>query len=163
MSSTFKSSRTPAVMLASEIQLFPDKTIFIQLAIFLLVLVSLNHFVFKPVLKLIRLRKERTEGERERLKELQEKTEGLVGDYESKMESAKQEGFRIKEGIRREGEAQAQRVIQEAKQASLSQLEKIKKEIERETEGASKQLEKEAEVLSQTLAEKVLGRALGKN
>lgn len=147
-------------MLASEIQLFPDETVFIQLAIFLLVLVGLNHFVFKPVLKLIRLRKERTEGEKGRLEELQEKTEGLVREYESKIVLAKQEGFKIKEGIRREGEALGQKVVQEAKQASLSQLEKIKKEIEKETEGATKQLEREAEVLSQTLAEKVLGRAL---
>ena len=145
-------------MLAEEVQLLPDKTLFIQLAIFLVVAVALNHFVFKPVLRLILLRRTRTKGEREKLEGLQQKTEGLMKEYEAKILKARQEGFKIKESIRREGEAQGQKIIHEAKQASMGQMDLVKKEIEKETEAATKELEKEAENLSQTLAEKVLGR-----
>lgn len=145
-------------MLAEEIQLLPDKTFFIQLAIFLGVVVSLNYFVFKPVLKLIQLRRTRTKGEKEKLEDLKNKTESLIKEYEGKLLKAKQEGFQIKESIRKEGEVQAQKVIHEAKQAGLAQLEKARGAIEKETEAASKHLEKEAQNLGKSLAEKILGR-----
>lgn len=145
-------------MLGEEVQLLPDKTIFIQLAIFLVVAVALNHFVFRPILKILALRRAKTKEEGEKLQGLSERTETLVKDYETKIKEAKQEGFKIKESIRREGETQAQKVVLEARKASLSQMETIKETIEKETEAASKKLEKGAEDLAKTLAEKILGR-----
>ncbi|MBI4124459.1 MAG: ATP synthase F0 subunit B [Deltaproteobacteria bacterium] len=147
------------MLLSTEVQLMPDKTLFTQLAIFLTVLAALNHFVFKPVLRIIRLRREKTKGDQTRIEELTKQTEGLVKEYEGKIHEARKEAFQMKEAIRREGEAQGQRIIQEARGASLAQMEKASRAIQKETEAASKKLEAQAEGMSRTLAEKLLGRA----
>lgn len=148
------------MILSSSIELFPNITILAQLAIFLVVMVALNHLVFKPVLRILALRKTKTKGEREKLEALQQKTEKLVQEYEAKIQEAKQEGFKMKEAIRKEGEVQAQKIIHEAKKSSLDELGNIRKEIGEATQNSSKKLEEEAKVFSQSLAEKVLGRKL---
>lgn len=147
-------------MLAAEVQLTPDKTFFVQLAIFLVVLVALNHFVFKPVLRVIRLRREKTKGELAKIEALTKETEKLVKEYEDKIHEARKEAFQMKETIRREGEAQGQKIIQEARQASLTQMEQARRAIQKETETATQKLEAQAKGMSRTLAEKLLGRPL---
>lgn len=148
------------MLLSSEINLFPDQTVFVQLLIFLSVLVSLNLLVFKPLLKVLQLRRSKTEGDQKRIEEIQAKATAVMKEYEEKIKQARLEAFRVKEEIRREGEAETTRIIQEARQAGFAQLEKIKKEIEDSCKMAEKDLELQAEVLSRSIAEKVLGRSL---
>ena len=148
------------MLLSSEIQLMPDKTFFIQLGIFLVVAVCLNYLVFKPVLKIIQLRKSKTEGDRKKIHTIAEKTEQLMKEYEAKMETAKKEAFKLKESLKREGEEQGQKVIHEAKQASLTQIDQIKKEIAVSSDRALKDLEEQSKTLGKNLAEKVLGRPI---
>ncbi len=148
------------MLLSEGIQLLPDITIVAQLVIFLTVMVALNRFVFKPVLRILELRKSKTKGEREKLEAINQKTEKLVQEYEAKIQEARQEGLKMKEAIRKEGGTQAQKIIHEAKKTSLNELGNIREEIEKAAQQSSKKLEEEAEVLSQSLAEKVLGRQL---
>ena len=138
----------------------PDKTLFFQLGIFFIVALSLNHFVFKPVLKILNLRKSRTKGDKARIEELTAKTENLIKEYETKLKEAKLEGMKVKDSIRREGEEQGHKIVHEAKQASLAQIGKIKDEIAMESQRATAQLKTHAETLGKELAEKVLGRSL---
>lgn len=148
------------MLLAESVQLMPDKTFFVQLGIFLAVLFALNHFVFKPVLRIIALRREKTKGAQAQIEALAAKTETLVKEYEAKIQEARKEAFGLKEGIRREGEAQGQKMVQEARQASLVQVEQMRHEIKRETDQAGRRLETEAERIGKTLAEKLLGRPI---
>lgn len=150
------------MLLSTEIQLFPDKTIIYQLAIFLVVAVVLNYCVFKPILRIIQLRQSRTEGDRLKIKELKEKTEKMMREYEEKIQRAKAEALKAKEIIRREGDEQGHKIIQEARQASLSEMERIKKEVALAGEKASEDLESQAKQLAQNLAEKILDRPLDK-
>lgn len=148
------------MLLEAEIRLLPDWTFFVQLAIFLVVMVCLNGLVFQPVLRLLRLRKSRTEGDRKRIEELKEKTQDLMKEYAQKIQEAKREAFIMKEALRKEGNEQGQKIIQEAKQAGLTQIEKAKTEIEGLAKTCTEQLETHADVLSRQIAEKVLGRSL---
>ena len=147
-------------MLASELQLMPDKTFFVQLAIFLLVAIGLNYLVFQPVLRILSLRKTRTKGEQEKVRLLNAKTEQMVRDYEKKMQDARVEALKIKEEIRREGEVQGQKMIKEAREASLQEMAKIRQTLDSSKEEAKHALEKEAEVLGKQVAEKLLGRSI---
>lgn len=149
------------MLLATEINLFPDKTIFIQLGIFLVVLFALNALVFQPVLKILRLRRSKTEGDREKLEDLNRQTTQIVKEYEDKMSQAKAEAFAMKEAIRKEGELQGQRIVQEARAASLAQIEKMKQEIQSAAQKTGEELERQSDLLSRNIAEKVLGRSLG--
>lgn len=148
------------MLLSSEINLFPDQTVFVQLLIFLSVLAALNILVFKPLLKVLQLRRSKTEGDLKRIGEVQAKAMTVMKEYEGKIKEARLEAFRMKEEIRREGESEATRIIQEARQAGLAQVEKIKREIEDSCKMAEKDLELQSEILSRSIAEKVLGRSL---
>ncbi len=151
-----------SLLAATEIRLMPDKTLFIQLGIFLVVAFCLNHLVFKPVLKIINLRYAKTKGDRHKIEELTQKTAVFVKEYETKIKEAKLEGLKAKEAIRREGENQGHKIIHEAKQLSLTQIEKIKNEIQTESRQAASALEEQAKIISQELAQKVLGRPIDK-
>lgn len=148
------------MLLSSDIQLMPDRTFFLQLAIFLVVAVSLNHLVFKPILKIIQLRRSKTEGDRKKIHAVVEKTDQLMKEYEAKMAAAKKEAFQLKESLKRAGEEEGHRMVQEAREVGRSEIEKIKKEIAASSDRALKVLEEQGKTLGKSLAEKVLGRSL---
>lgn len=143
-------------MLASGVQLLPDWTVFVQLGIFLLVAVALNALVFRPVFRIMALRRERTKGEMEKIEKLKQKTEAMLVEYEKKLQGAKREAFQMKEAIRKEGEAQAQQLLQEARSAGRTELEQVKKELEASVDQARQKLQGEAANLSEMMVEKIL-------
>ena len=147
-------------MLAVEVQLFPDKTFFIQLILFLTVLFVLHFLVFRPILKILRYRFEKTEGDRKRIESLTQKTEALISQYEGRMKSAKKEAQILKETIRKEGMEQASRMIQDAKELRMKELEKIQQEVSKATAEAEKKLEAQAKDLGIQMAEKVLEKKI---
>lgn len=145
-------------MLAEAINLFPDKTFFIQLALFLVVLTVLSRFVFKPLLKILELRRQHTAGERKKMEELARRTETMMKEYEARMTAARQEAIGLKESIRREGQEAGSKLVQESKEAAKLQIEKVKQEIKISSDEAVGELEKQAKLLGVEMAEKVLGR-----
>ena len=150
------------LLASAEIRLMPDKTLFVQLAIFLVVAIALNYLVFKPVLKILNLRYSKTKGDKAKIEDLTVKADALIKEYEAKMKQAKVESLQMKEAIRREGESQGQKIVHESKQAALTQIEKIKEEIAFEGKRAAASLEEQAKNLSKELAQKVLGRPIDK-
>jgi len=147
-------------MLAVEVQLFPDKTFFVQLVLFLTVLFGLHFLVFRPVLKILRYRFEKTEGDRKRIESLTQKTEVLIQQYESKMQTAKKEAQGLKEIIRKEGVEQSSRMIQDVKELRMKELEKIRQEVSKATLEAEKKLEVQAKDLGVQMVEKVLDKKI---
>lgn len=145
------------MLLSSEINLFPDGTVFVQLGIFLAVAALLNTLVFKPILRIMDLRRSKTEGDRRRIEELKNETEKLIQSYETRMVRAREEALQIKDGIRRQGEEEGQRLIHETKQAVLAQFNGVKASIEAETKKAAESLESQAAGLGRMIAEKILG------
>ncbi|MDZ4224542.1 MAG: ATP synthase F0 subunit B, partial [bacterium] len=115
-----------------------------------------------PVLKILNLRHAKTKGDRAKIEDLTVKTDALIKEYETKIKQAKIEALQMKEAIRREGEAQGQKIVHESKQAALTQIEKIKSEIAFEGKKATASLEEQAKNLSRELAQKVLGRTIDK-
>lgn len=72
-------------MLAFEINLIPDWTTFVQLAIFLSTLVVLNFFVFRPTLRTLDRRREFTEGRRVEAEKIGAEAELLEKEMASKL------------------------------------------------------------------------------
>lgn len=145
-------------MLAAEINLLPDKTLWVQMLLFFVVLLGLNIFVFKPLLKLIALRKAKTMGEREQIDSLIGKTEEMNREYEARMTEAKVQASRVKEAIRKEGEEQGLKLIGQAKRLSNQELDEMRMKIEAEVQQAERSLEEKSKKLGEQIAEKILGR-----
>ena len=151
------------MLLTEGINLLPDRTFFAQLAIFLIVLFMLSRFVFKPVLKVLKLRKHHTEGERKRIEELAKKSQVMMEEYSKKIAQARLQASQLKENIRQEGELRGSELIQTSKNIARQEIERVRQEIQKSANKAKSDLEKQAENLGTEIAEKVVGRKLQKN
>jgi len=151
------------MLLAEGVRLLPDKTFFIQLGFFLVLLFVMTRFVFKPILKVLELRKLHTEGEKKKIEDLAKRTEGLMKEYETKLTAAHQEAIQVKEAIRREGQEAGSKLVSESKEAAKNEIERVKKEITESATKAKTDLEKQAKQLGTEIAGKVLGRNLTGN
>lgn len=144
-------------MLGLEIRLLPDQTFFIQLGVFLTVLIGLNYLIFKPVLRILRYRFEKTVGDRKKIEELTQKTHLLMTEYETKIADARAKAHELKEAIRQEGVDQATQLVHEAKALRQKELEKVRQEVAKAYGMAEGQLVTQAKTLGREIAEKVLG------
>jgi F-type H+-transporting ATPase subunit b len=135
------------MLLAAQIRLVPDWTIFLQIGIFLSVVFALNALLFKPLLKLIDRRKAFTSDASQEALRLNTEAEQLeVGRHEvlgMALKEAQAERARRTAGALRE----ADKIISEARatrsaviSASLISIESAEKSIVEEMDKSSNEL-----------------------
>jgi len=115
---------------------------------------------FGPFLKVLSDRERR-------LRELGERTEQLLRDEKAAVETREAERTAVRTAAlrrraeeRRQTEAEAARIIEQARDAAKAELDRVRQRIEEEFAAAARQLEELAETLATELAERVLGRAV---
>ncbi|MBU4485115.1 ATP synthase F0 subunit B [bacterium] len=143
-----------------HIQLIPDWTVFIQIAIFIAVTLVLNLLVFKPIVKILKRRHEATSGAMNYASELEEKAEGKLKDYELRIKQAMEEARTLKESIRREGEIKRDELLTKTRHEIADIFKETKENIQKESLLAEKRLEEKIEMLSIEIAEKILEREI---
>jgi F0F1-type ATP synthase membrane subunit b/b' len=139
----------------------PDWGIFSALIVsFLIFWFIFGRLFFAPFLKLL--------GDRERrLRELNEQTEQLLREEKAAAEAreaglaaVRHEALSRREAERRKAEAQAARMIADARTAAKAELDRLREGIEQDFKAAAGQLEQLAQTLAAELAERVLGRTV---
>lgn len=140
------------------IDLMPNETFFVQMAIFLVTLAGLHFLVFRPILRILARREELTEGNRQKASELQAKTETLLANYENQMKEARQKGISLKSEQTQAGEAKAQEILAQTRGDIEAKLQKQRQQVQGELKEAGLVLRKYSRDLSQEMAEKLLGR-----
>lgn len=140
------------------IDLMPNETFFMQLAIFLVTMLGLHFLVFRPALRLIAKREELTQGYQKSAEDLEAKTEALIADYEAKMKAARQEGLALKSEQTQAGEAQAVEILGKTREDLEAQWEEQAQAIGAQAKEAQLSLRKYSKDLSEEMAEKLLGR-----
>lgn len=140
--------------------LAPDISFFIQLGLFFTVYLLLNFLLIQPALRVLDKRKTVTQGVKEAVEGLRHKTDKLIADYEGKLYQAKLRGAALKEKIKKEGEAEGERILSKAREAADSHLTEMQARLAKEQDAAELQLKKMSEELAKKMAEKVLERSL---
>jgi F-type H+-transporting ATPase subunit b len=134
-----------------------------QLLSFILLLVVLRLFVYKPVLAMLDERRERireglTAAERGQAQAVEASQEA-----QRQIEAARQEG----QGIVAQAQQVSQRIQEDARQQAIVQqeamLERARNEIQLERDAAISELRKEFADLTIAAAEKVIGQSLDRN
>ena len=134
-----------------------DKTILIQFVLVLVALFLLNVMIFKPLLGLLDRRKQLTSGTVEEAKQLTEKAQNLIEDYNTKINEARSEATEKRMEIRREAQLIAEKMIGEAREESQAVLEKYKIELNDQVSEIKEKIKPEIEGLAQDIATKVIG------
>jgi F-type H+-transporting ATPase subunit b len=132
----------------------------VQGVIFLLVLWFLNKVLFKPILKILHGREEKTEGSLSEADETEKKAEKTLEQYNEKFRQAKKEALELKRKLILEGTEKREAAIGRAKKEAQGFLEEMRRNIAEEAEQTKKSLHQQVDAIGQIMAQKALGRSV---
>lgn len=135
-----------------------DYTIFIQFGNFILLLILLNFFLFRPILGILKKRKNALNALTTRVEQLRGEAVALGKTYD---ESAKEKRRPILEGREsalKEAHANSMKIIEEARNKLTVELERIKGTVRKEADEALKSLTEKTGQLAAEVVAKVMKR-----
>jgi F0F1-type ATP synthase membrane subunit b/b' len=137
-----------------------DGTVFIALGIFLVTLLVLWQFLWKPYLRVRDERVARTEGARAQAGELDQLAAARIVKVEAALAEARRQGQAEVASLRRDAQAKEQQVLAEAQEAARRMLAEARGQLDATLAREKAALEPESQRLAQLMAEKALGRRL---
>ena len=140
--------------------IYPNITVFFQIANFLLLLLILNFVVYRPIRRILGQRGDEVLSFQGMIEDFQNRSEKDAKALEENMASARSEGFREKENLKNAGLEEERVALQGAQSSAEEKIGKAKGEIDRYAAEARQSLEEEVKVFSKELAEKILGRSI---
>ena len=132
----------------------------VQGLIFLLVLWFLDKILFKPIVKILQEREERTEGFLNQADQLGEKADETLAQYNEKFRQARKEALELKRKLILEGAEKREVEINRARKEAQGFLEEMRRNIAEEAEQTKKTLHQQVDALGQIMAQKALGRSV---
>ncbi|MCS6984159.1 MAG: F0F1 ATP synthase subunit B [Leptospiraceae bacterium] len=125
------------------------------LVTFLVVLVILWLFAWKPIIRALDERNAKIEGDLKESEELRLRAEKLLRDYEEKMEKARSEAMELLEEGKRDAEVQREKILKQAQEEAKHILEKAQQEIELAKVKAISEVEDSVIALSSELMRRI--------
>lgn len=135
-------------------------TLFIQMGLFLVLMLILNTLVFRPMVALLAEREKRIKDPGADAKGMEAEVEKMRLKYEATLNDAKMKAIEERNKLRKEGADREQELVKAAYKVSEETLSEVKGKIEKELGTARATLRIEAASLSANVAEKLLGRAV---
>ena len=143
---------------AESIQLVPDGTLVVHIAIIITMVFVLNRLLFRPVGRALREREARTRGRTGEAREIIQRVKESLSRYENSLRRARAEGYGLLEQQQSEAYGERQRRITALRQEVEEQIEKEKGEIHAQAERARHTLRDEAEQVAASIRSQVLRR-----
>jgi F-type H+-transporting ATPase subunit b len=135
-----------------------DGTLFVQLALFLIMLFVLSRFLFRPYLQMREQRGKGIDGARHEAHEMEARASKMVADYDAKLTRAKQRGGDERNRLRAEAATRERQVLGAARDEAGRVLGDARKTIAQQSDAARATLSAEAGTLARQMATKILGR-----
>jgi F-type H+-transporting ATPase subunit b len=137
-----------------------DGSLFIQIANFLLLMLILNIFLYRPIRRILIQRNEETGSLQKTIEGFQGRSEQSEKSLEESMILARKEGLLEKDGFKGQGLQEEQGILQKANSAVEERLAAAKKEMEMKIADIQKTLDDQIGGFSKELVEKILGRSI---
>jgi F-type H+-transporting ATPase subunit b len=146
---------------AAEAQLLDiDGTVFVMLGIFLVLLLVLWQFLWKPYLRVRDERVARVEGAREKAAQLEADAATRLARIETALAEARRTGYAEMTKLRLDAQAREQKVIAEAQEAARKMLVDARAKLDDALATEKANLQEHTYQLGRQIAEKALGRRL---
>ena len=127
---------------------------------FLAVFFVLKHFLFKPVMKLIKDRQDEIDGMYAEAGQAKESAEALQAEYEQKLSAAAETSERIVKEAMVRGQSKEEEIIRQANAEASAIMDKAAADIAQEKKKAINDAKDEISGMAMAIAEKVVGREL---
>jgi len=137
-----------------------DLAFVIQVINFLVLLLLLNVFLYKPIRKVMADRKAQIDGARERAAAVEKEVQEKMALYEARLREVKAKANEEREALKKEALQEEASVIEAARKEAADSLAAIKVRVTQESADAKVFLGEQARALSLDICEKVLGRSL---
>lgn len=135
-----------------------DGTLFVQFALFLIMLFILSRLVFRPYLKLRDERHKGIEGAREAAVGMQERARAVNAEYDANLMRARQRGAEERQRLRSEAAGYERQVLGAARDESQKALDAARGKITADAKAARDKLAAESTVMARQIVTKILGR-----
>ena len=137
-----------------------DLTFIIQLVNFLVLVLILNVFLYKPIRRVLADRATELNGARERAAEVDRDVQEKVALYEARLREGKAGANGERDVLKKAAQAEESAVLEKARKEAADTLATIKEKVAKEAADAKELLREQARGLSLEICEKVLGRSL---
>ncbi len=137
-------------------------TLAAQIVNFIILLLILYFFAYKPVMKMLDERSRKIKDSMDEVQKVKDQAAQTEEEFKKKIEAASKEGQEVIARAMRTGEEARQRAQLEAKQEAQVLVEKARVEIQRERDETIGELRQEFADLTVVAAEKVIGKSLDK-
>jgi len=145
------------VLLAfQEVRLVPDGTIFIHIALILLMIWILNRTLFRPINHIIELRERNKGGRSHEAQEILKTIGEKQTHYEGAMLEARNEGYGLIESARSQAVVDRQEKIGAVKQEVEQFIKRENQELDRQTVEVKATVAQEAEKMAQRISSNIL-------
>jgi F-type H+-transporting ATPase subunit b len=143
---------------AESIQLVPDGTIVLHIAIIITMVFVLNRLLFRPINNILEERERRTRGRSGEARETIRRVEESLANYENSLRKARAEGYKLLEQKQAEAFGARQQKIGLVRQEVEQQVEEEKSVIRAQADEARATLEGEAARIAAGISSQILGR-----
>jgi len=137
-----------------------DIAFVIQLVNFLVLVLLLNIFLFKPIRKQLADRSALISGAKLKSAAVDKEVQEKLASYEARMREIRAGAADERGVLKKEAQAQEAAILEKARVESSQTLASIKAKVAQEAQEARRLLKESAETLSADICEKVLGRSL---
>jgi F0F1-type ATP synthase membrane subunit b/b' len=141
---------------AESIQLFPDGTIFIHIALVLAMIWILNRTFFRPINRVIQQREKQRFGDGGEAAEIVKDVVGKEAMYDNELLDARSKGYELIEKQQKKASAARDKRMKTAKAAIAEKLDTGRTEIHTQTEAARAELSAEAARMADKIAAGIL-------
>lgn len=151
--------QTTSFMLASGgVSIDFDRSVLVQMALFVLLMLVLAPTLFGPLLRLFEERERRTEGARAEAREMQERAGELLLRYQTELGRVQQVAAAERERLRTETMRLEAKILEEARAATVAIVEQGRQRLDVETAKIRVELDTKTRQISADIAKSVMGR-----
>ncbi len=135
-----------------------DKSVFIQMVLFAVLVVVLKPLLFDPMLRVFALREEKTVGAKDEARAMQERAAEILMHYDGELKKARASAAEEREAQRRETARLEAEIVDEARLTCASITASGRSRIITEIEALQKDLTASTPAIAAQIASQVLGR-----
>jgi F-type H+-transporting ATPase subunit b len=137
-----------------------DLAFVIQLINFLILMLVLNVFLFKPIRGVLAERSGKIAAAKSRAESVEQDLQAKMAEYEARLKTMKSGASDERGTLVKEAQAEESAILDAARKEAAETLAAIKARVAKEAADARALLQEQAKTLSVDICEKVLGRSL---
>jgi F-type H+-transporting ATPase subunit b len=144
------------VVFAPAIQLIPDGTLFIHIAMILVMIFILNRTLFRPINKVLASRAKNTGGRSTESQEILKQVADKENSYKMALRDVRTEGYELMETQRTQAVLERNEKISAVKNEVAAMIETEKSAVQNQFETAKQDLGKDAQKLAEAISSNIL-------